>query len=134
MRINLYEHNQKAYENALALLQTAKKAAVIHPTGTGKSFIAFKLCEDNPDKTICWLSPSEYIFDTQLENLKRTTGGYVPENIRFITYVKLMNMSESEITGIKPNYIILDEFHRCGAEMWGQGIEALLNAYPDIPI
>ncbi len=134
MRINLYEHNQIAYENALALLQTAKKAAVIHPTGTGKSFIAFKLCEDNPDKTICWLSPSEYIFDTQLENLKRTTGGYVPENIRFITYVKLMNMSESEITGIKPDYIILDEFHRCGAEMWGQGIKTLLSAHPDAPV
>ena len=43
MRIELYEHNERAYENALLLLQSDKKAAVIHPTGTGKSFIAFKL-------------------------------------------------------------------------------------------
>lgn len=134
MLITLYKHNQTAYKNALFLLKTEKKAAVIHPTGTGKSFIAFKLCEDNFDKKICWLSPSEYIFDTQLENLKRTTGGYAPQNISFFTYAKLMNMTDSEISKINPDYIILDEFHRCGAEMWGQGVGALLSAYPDVPI
>ena len=134
MRIELYEHNERAYENALLLLQSDKKAAVIHPTGTGKSFIAFKLCEDNPDKKICWLSPSEYIFDTQLENLKRATNGYSPQNISFFTYAKLMNMSEADISDIKPDFIILDEFHRCGAEMWGQGVERLLSAYLDTPI
>ena len=134
MRIELYEHNERAYENALLLLQSDKKAAVIHPTGTGKSFIVFKLCEDNPDKKICWLSPSEYIFDTQLENLKKVTGGYAPQNISFFTYAKLMNMSEADISDIKPDFIILDEFHRCGAEMWGQGVERLLSAYPNTPI
>lgn len=111
----MYEHNECAYENAHSLLQSDKKAAVIHLTGTGKSFIAFKLCEDNSDKKIFWLSPSEYIFDTQLENLKKVTGGYAPQNISFFTYAKLMNMSETEISDIKPGFIILDEFHRCGA-------------------
>ena len=53
------------------------KAAVIHPTGTGKSFIGFKLCEDHRDKLVCWLSPSEHIFNTQLENL-RAANGYEP--------------------------------------------------------
>ncbi len=130
MRIDLYNHNKIAYDNALFLLQTEKKAVVVHPTGTGKSFIVFKLCEDNPDKTICWLSPSEYIFDTQLENLKRATGGYVPQNISFFTYAKLMNMSKAEIAEIEPDYIILDEYHRCGAQMWGQGVETLLSEYP----
>ena len=42
------------------------KAAIVHPTGTGKSYIAFKLVEDHPDATVFWLSPSEYIFKTQL--------------------------------------------------------------------
>ena len=69
--IHLYEHNQIAYVAAVLMLKECKKAAVIHPTGTGKSFIAFKLCEDNYDKRICWLSPSEYIFKTQLENIKK---------------------------------------------------------------
>ena len=44
----------------------------------------------SPDKTVCWLSPSEYIFKTQLENLAKAAAGYVPENIRFYTYAKLM--------------------------------------------
>ena len=132
--IELYSHNETAYANALSLLKTDKKAAIIHPTGTGKSFIAFKLCEDNPAKTVCWLSPSQYIFDTQLENLKRAADGYTPQNIIFFTYAKLINMSAAEISQIKPDYIILDEFHRCGAEVWGKGVEVLISAYPDVPI
>ncbi len=32
-------------------------AAVIRPTGTGKSFIGFKLYEDHSDKVVCRLSP-----------------------------------------------------------------------------
>ena len=134
MAINLYPHNQAAYNAALEMLNSTNKAAVIHPTGTGKSFIAFKLCEDYPDKTICWLSPSEYIFNTQLENLKISSNNYSPKNIRFYTYAKLMNLDEQELLEIEPDYIILDEFHRCGAEMWGQGVSALLSTYPSTPI
>ena len=132
--IALFEHNQTAYEAAVAMLSETGKAAVIHPTGTGKSFIGFKLCEEHPQATVCWLSPSEYIFKTQLENLKAATGGYVPENIQFYTYAKLMNLTEDELAGICADYIILDEFHRCGAEMWGQGVKALLTSHPEVPI
>lgn len=131
--IELFEHNQVAYDAAVAMLDDTGKAAIVHPTGTGKSFIGFKLCEEHPDKVICWLSPSEYIFKTQLENLK-SSSAYEPENVVFYTYAKLMVMSNEEIAEIKPDYIILDEFHRCGAEMWGRGVQNLLNAYSNIPI
>lgn len=110
------------------MLDETGKSAIVHPTGIGKSFIGFKLCEDYPDKVICRLSPSEYIFKTQLENLKVASDGYEPENIVFYTYAKLM-MGRDEITEIKPDFIILDEFHRCGAEMWGQGAGNLLKAF-----
>ena len=133
MAIVLYQHNEKAYHAALAMLRETGKAAIIHPTGTGKSFIGFKLCEDFPEKRICWLSPSEYIFRTQLENLAAESG-IVPENITFLTYARLMTMDEDEIANIRPDFIILDEFHRCGAEQWGQGTQALLNAYSDTPL
>lgn len=134
MAMNLFEHNKTAYEAAVRMLSERGKAAVIHPTGTGKSFIGFKLCEDNPDKTICWLSPSRYIYQTQLENLAETSDGYQPENVKFYTYAKLMNVSDAEIADIKPDYIILDEFHRCGAELWGAGVDAVLKAYPNVPV
>lgn len=134
LSLSLYEHNQTAYDAAVQMLSEYKKAAIIHPTGTGKSFIAFKLCEDNSDKCICWISPSEYIFKTQIENLKKSSDGYVPENISFFTYAKMMNMSDEEIKTICPDYIILDEFHRCGAQMWGFGVKSLLSLYPDVPV
>ena len=57
--MQLFEHNHTAYNAAVAMLAETGKAAVIHPTGTGKSFIGFKLCEDNSNKRILWLSPSE---------------------------------------------------------------------------
>ena len=131
--IKLFEHNETAYISAVQMLKETGKAAVIHPTGTGKSFIAFKLCYDNADKKICWLSPGEYIFKTQCENLA-AAGSAVPRNIAFFTYAKLMLMTDAELEEIKPDYIILDEFHRCGAEMWGQGVKRLLNLYSDTPI
>ena len=133
MAISLFEHNQRAYESAVAMLREFGKAAVIHPTGTGKSFVAFKLCEDNPTKRVVWLSPSEYIFKTQMENLT-ATGAAKPQNITFLTYTKMMLLAPDEIDKLNPDYIILDEFHRCGAEFWGQGAARLLAAFPNSPV
>lgn len=62
--MELFQHNRTAYDNALDMTTQSGKVAIIHPTGTGKSFIAFQLALDNPDKRICWMSPSEYIFKT----------------------------------------------------------------------
>ena len=130
MAIALFEHNARAYNAAVSMLSETGKACVVHPTGTGKSFIGFKLCEDHPGARICWLSPSEYIFKTQLENLA-ATGAEVPENIAFFTYARLMLMDDAELAEIRPDYIVLDEFHRCGAEQWGAGVQRLLAAYPE---
>lgn len=133
MAIKLYPHNEYAYQAARRVLRKTGKAAVIHPTGTGKSFIGFKFCEDNPDKKICWLSPSEYIFRQQLDNLA-ADGGVMPENIKFLTYARLMAMDAEEIDELQPDLIILDEFHRCGAEQWRTGIQSLIDANPFVPL
>ena len=71
MALRLFEHNEKAYHAAVEMMNWYGKAAVVHPTGTGKSYIAFKLIEDHPDAVVFWLSPSEYIFKTQMESLKK---------------------------------------------------------------
>ena len=80
------------------------------------------------------IASSAYIFQTQLENLKNAADGYDPKNICFFTYAKLMGMSEEELAAIQPDFIILDEFHRCGAEMWGTSVQTLLSAYPHVPV
>lgn len=64
----------------------------------------------------------------------RKAGGDDLGNIRFFTYSRLINMTSEEISEIRPDYIILDEFHRCGAEVWGQGVQNLLAAFPDTPV
>ena len=136
MKINLFEHNRQAYEAAVVMLKKYSKAAIIHPTGTGKSLIAFKLALDNPDAKVLWLAPSSYIYHTQLENLKRQAGTTedaenVLSNITFISYSKLMHNEEMiEDDKLRPDYIILDEFHRCGAQMWGRSITKLILANP----
>ena len=131
--IDLFEHNKTAYESAVRMLSETGKAAVIHPTGTGKSFIGFKLCEDNPDKKVLWLSPSEYIFKTQIENLQKT-GAEPPQNIIFMTYKKLSLLSDAEMDELKPDIFIADEYHRAGAETWNSAVLKLLDKYPNVPM
>ena len=133
MAMQLFEHNQTAYNAAVAMLAETGKAAVIHPTGTGKSFIGFKLCEEHPDCNILWLSPSEYIFRTQLENWA-AAGGAAFENITFLTYAKLMLLTEAELAELKPDIEIYDEYHRAGAQCWSAGISRLRTLYPNIPM
>ena len=133
MSIALYEHNRIAYESVVSMLAQTGKAAVVHPTGTGKSFIGFKLCEDNPDKTVLWLSPSAYIFKTQIENLE-ATGAEVPQNILYFTYAALANMSEEEMAKINPGLAVWDEFHRAGSPIWGAAVRKFLSMYPNVPV
>lgn len=132
--INLYSHNSSAYSAAVSMLSETGKAAIIRPTGTGKSFIGFKYCEEHPNDVVCWLSPSEYIFRTQVENLKKNSDGYFPGNIKFYTYAKLMIMKDEEIAQIAPSIVILDEYHRVGAPQWKTGVERLFAANPGVPI
>ena len=134
MALRLFEHNEKAYHTAVQMMEQYGKAAIVHPTGTGKSYIAFKLIEDNPEATVLWLSPSEYIFKTQVESLKRNDPVFPLANVHFYTYAKLMCCTQAQLDDIaaqKPAYIILDEFHRAGAECWGESTVALLKLCSD---
>ena len=134
MALELFEHNEKAYRAAVRMMDAYGKAAIVHPTGTGKSYIAFRLIEDHPDAAVFWLSPSEYIFKTQIEGLKKNDPAFPLENVHFFTYAKLMCCTQEklmEIAAQKPAYIILDEFHRAGAECWGESTAALLKLCPD---
>lgn len=134
MVLHLFEHNARAYQAAAAMLEQYGKAAVVHPTGTGKSYIAFKLIEDHPDAAFLWLSPSEYIFKTQLENLQKQAPDFPLGNVRFSTYARLLFCTEeqlAEIAALHPAYIIMDEFHRAGAERWGERVRELLELCPD---
>lgn len=130
MSISLFPHNQKAYESLLETLKTERRACIIHPTGTGKSFIGFKYCEDHPEQSVLWLSPSEYIFKTQCESLA-ATGTHMPKNITFMTYAKLSMLESEELDSLHPDVVILDEMHRAAAPTWEQPVQSLIAHKPE---
>ena len=134
MGAELFSHNQRAYEAVERLLRETGRAAVVHPTGTGKSFIAFHLAESRPQSQFLWLSPSLYIFRTQQEAYARAAGTPAPENICFYTYAALSMMDAQDMEALRADCIILDEFHRCGAKEWNRGVEALLEQCPEAPV
>ena len=133
MALKLFAHNEKAYSAMVSVMEKYGKAAIVSPTGTGKSYIAFKLIEDHPETTFLWLSPSGYIYKTQRESLQKQGTDIDFSNVHFYTYAKLMNCTQAqlaEIAAAAPAYIVLDEFHRAGAKCWGESVQKLLALCP----
>lgn len=54
--MDLLPHNRAAYDAVVAHLEKSDRACVVHPTGTGKSYIALQLIEDNPDARILYIT------------------------------------------------------------------------------
>lgn len=98
--------------------------AVVQATGTGKSYIILKCLYDMAENNKLVLAPTNYI----LEQLAEYANDELPNTV-LLTYSKLATMTNEQITEIKPSLIVLDEFHRCGAEIWGNSIQRLLNIH-----
>lgn len=130
MALTLYPHQCFAYEAASQLLAQKGRAAVIHPTGAGKSYIAFKLIEAHPSAAFLWLVPSEYIYRVQRENLRRSNPECDLSNVLFRTYASLLYGNQEQLAELHIDYIILDEFHRCGSEHWGAAVQQVLADHP----
>lgn len=126
--VQLYEHNQKTYDNLVQLLAVRDHAVCVQPTGTGKSFIMLKLIEDNPEQKFLITSPSVYIFE-QIKTHAEDSFLDI-SNCEFLTYQKITRMSEEAVKSIEADYIILDEFHRLGSSEWGgRGMDTLLKSH-----
>ena len=126
--IELYAHNKEAYEKTIDMLDKEKRCCIIHPTGTGKSYIALKWLYENRDKKSLFVTSSLSIVDN-IEWTIRENGMSLEKdfpNLKIITYSKLMKDSY-----IDADNIVLDEFHRAGAEKWGEGVQKLLSFNKD---
>jgi superfamily II DNA or RNA helicase len=127
--IELFPHNQKTYENIKEMWKTTNRVTAIQATGTGKSYLILKCLSDIPNEQKIVLAPSSYI----LEQLVKEAGGEI-ENTVLMTYADLSFDIENKINNLKPTLICLDEFHRCGAEKWGTGVQKLLEMYPNAKV
>ncbi|MDB8542794.1 Helicase associated domain protein, partial [Turicibacter sanguinis] len=115
IRLELKAHNQVAYEEITQALKKHDLLAVVRATGTGKSYLITELLHDYDEVEKLVLAPSHHILD-DLEN-KFKLGKQ--ENVSYLTYQKIIQMNEEELSMIKAKLIIFDEFHRLGADKWG---------------
>lgn len=134
MGIELYPHNKTTYTNIVSMFETENRVGVIQPTGTGKSFLYLKWIEDYPRDNFVILSSYTAIFN-QLRRYAGNAG--IPELLerqQMLSYQALLNMSEDDVNELRPDKIILDEFHRIGAEQWGPAVQRLLDANPQAKV
>lgn len=127
MGIELYKHNKEAYDKIQKMFDEKNKVAIVHATGTGKSFLSLKWLYDNRDKKCLFLAPTYEILD-QLETHIQNEGMSLADfpNLRLSIYPNFSRLTDSEISQLDFDNIVLDEFHRCGAQEWGRSINALL--------
>ena len=138
MGISLKKHNEEAYQKVKDMLKESNKAAVVHPTGTGKTYIALKWIEESQGKTI-YVAPSNHILNQVKEDIEKAReNGEISEEqykrykeVKYVTYTSLMELSKME-SGY--DNIILDEFHRCGAPEWGKGVDRLIKQSPNAKV
>lgn len=135
MSITLMPHNIEAYGKVNEDIEKNNKTAVIQPTGTGKMYIALKFLEDNKEKKAIYIAPSNAILHDVKKNIfaEGMTMQDFP-NLKRITYQKLVTLSDEEIEKLEADIIIVDEFHHCGAPVWGKGVERLIERNPNAKI
>ena len=128
MGIELYKHNKEAYSKVQKMFERNNKVAIIHATGTGKSFVSLKWLYDNRNKRCLFLAPTYEILD-QLEQHIKSEGLSLADfpNLKCAIYPNFARLSKQEIENLHFDNIVLDEFHRCGAQEWGKSIITLLN-------
>lgn len=124
--IELYAHNQLTYEKCKELWKRSNYVAVVQATGTGKSYLIAKVMADHLDQKKLVMAPSNYILEQQ-----RSEVPWASNSTNFMTYAKAANLTENEIKNLNAKLIVLDEFHRCGAEVWGAGVQRILKTYAE---
>ena len=136
-RLGVYEHNIRSYEKVKQQFEKDNIAAIVHATGTGKSFNALQLALDNKDKKIIYVVPYGSIIEHEKELIEQNENVSLEQdfpNLEFKTYQSFVNMSDDEIIDLDVDLLILDEFHHIGAPIWGQRINTLIDAHEDLQI
>lgn len=125
MAVGLYKHNAYAYEQIEEKLKTSNRTCVIHPTGSGKSFIAIKWLYENRNKKCLFLTSQKPIIDQIIRHIE--SCGLTLNDFPYLKFDLYQNITEQIATTYSTDCIVLDEFHRCGAPKWGKGLDVLLN-------
>lgn len=137
MSMTLNPVNETAFQKAVQSLETLNRAAVFHPTGTGKSCIAWKVVEAHPQTTFFWLVAGAQRLALRQAELTRYNGGTLPGNVRFCDCEKLAAATPEQWVRLgeqKPGCIVLDCYHELSAVCWAQSVQKLLRMCPQAKV
>ena len=137
MSMTLNPVNEAAFQKAVQSLETLNRAAVFHPTGTGKSCIAWKVVETHPQTTFFWLVAGAQRLALRQAELTRYNGGTLPGNVRFCDCEKLAAATPEQWVRLgeqKPGCIVLDCYHELSAVCWAQSVQKLLRMCPQAKV
>lgn len=119
--MELFSHNKDAYLKVMEAFKTKDRAAIVHATGTGKSYIIAAVVQ-HFDKVLI-IAPNNFVLDE--------TRNVCKNGVKFSTYASVM-YNYDKLVGF--DLIVLDEFHRGGAKEWGKGVLELLELNPKAKI
>ena len=137
MSMTLNPVNEAAFQKAVQSLETLNRAAVFHPTGTGKSCIAWKVVEAHPQTTFFWLVAGAQRLALRQAELTRYNGGTLPGNVRFCDCEKLAAATPEQWVRLgeqKPGCIVLDCYHELSAVCWAQSVQKRLRMCPQAKV
>lgn len=137
MSMTLNPVNEAAFQKAVQSPETLNRAAVFHPTGTGKSCIAWKVVEAHPQTTFFWLVAGAQRLALRQAELTRYNGGTLPGNVRFCDCEKLAAATPEQWVRLgeqKPGCIVLDCYHELSAVCWAQSVQKLLRMCPQAKV
>lgn len=137
MSMTLNPVNEAAFQKAVQSLEPLNRAAVFHPTGTGKSCIAWKVVEAHPQTTFFWLVAGAQRLALRQAELTRYNGGTLPGNVRFCDCEKLAAATPEQWVRLgeqKPGCIVLDCYHELSAVCWAQSVQKLLRMCPQAKV
>lgn len=128
----LYPHNQQAFDETMYILNNTNKVAIVQATGSGKGVLAAEFIR-KPfwGKNVLVLAPGKDIITNYQKSL-----GVTSPNVKFAAYSGLLSSYNKQSEG-KDNafaklcksidLLIVDEFHRVGAEKWGEAVVSLMS-------
>lgn len=121
-------------------------ASVILPTGAGKSFVTIEQLMQRKDKEMLYLAPQDEILEQMKDYIIEHIHGPVNTfgrskeaiiadvfpKLKFCTYPRLAKSKEGKkLIDEKYDFLVLDELHRTGAEIWGDALNTLLDNQPE---
>lgn len=124
----LKPHNLETFQEICKMIESGiKKIAVPRATGSGKTYLMGALAEQYNNERKIVLEPTRPLLDS----IKDKFEEFGITNTDFITYQKLIRMSDEDIAAMDYKLIFLDECHHGTAPIWGQKIDYLMSTHLD---